>query len=435
MRIALVGQPTSPLPLPYEGADSVGIVTWNLARELAGRAEVTVFAQRRGAEPAAARAPEGFAVRRLPFPHRAWGLAEAVLAAVDAPLTASGTAFYGHRFAAAAGREAARQGAHIVHVMSLAHFVPVIRRHHPAARIVLHFHADMAYRLAEPRFAAWVRAADHVVGCSAFVAARIAAGLGQPDAPTTGVAPNGVDPSLFAPGERRPGAGPSGDVLYLGRLSPEKGVHVLIDAMPAILARRPDATLHLRGTGAVVPRAGRAPLVPPADEDAVARFYGDTAFDRLYRRTAARRAPYYATALAALSDPVRARIVHENPLPRMAVPGALRGAAVFAFPSLWEEAFGLPILEAMACGVPVVATRGGGVGEFVEDGTTGRLVPRNNPAALAAAVADLLTDRETAARIAEAALARVVPRFTWRRAADALFDQYTALLARPRPRS
>ena len=69
------------------------------------------------------------------------------------------------------------------------------------------------------------------------------------------------------------------------------------------------------------------------------------------------------------------------------------------------------LVEAMQCGLPVVATRSGGIPDVVRDGATGLLVPERDPAALARGVARLLDDPELAARLARAARADVASRF------------------------
>ncbi len=89
-------------------------------------------------------------------------------------------------------------------------------------------------------------------------------------------------------------------------------------------------------------------------------------------------------------------------------------AALAVVPSIYEG-FGLPAGEAMACGVPVIATTGGALPEVVGD--AGVLVPPGNPAALAAAIRDLLDNPERAAHLGAAGYRRVRRRFTWDRAA------------------
>ena len=94
------------------------------------------------------------------------------------------------------------------------------------------------------------------------------------------------------------------------------------------------------------------------------------------------------------------------------VPGLLAAADLFVSPS-WSESFPYAILEAMSVGMPIVATAVGGVGEAIEDRVTGRLVEARQPRELAEAIATLLGDRDEAARLASAARARVLERFTF----------------------
>ncbi len=83
---------------------------------------------------------------------------------------------------------------------------------------------------------------------------------------------------------------------------------------------------------------------------------------------------------------------------------------VFVLASRWE-AFPISVLEAMACGVPQVATDVGGTAEAVEEGVTGTLCPPDDPEALAAAVIGLLQAPERRAAMAEASRARHAERF------------------------
>lgn len=83
----------------------------------------------------------------------------------------------------------------------------------------------------------------------------------------------------------------------------------------------------------------------------------------------------------------------------------LRGCDLFVLPSR-AEPFGLAVLEAMACGKPVVASRVGGLQELVRDGTDGKLLEPDDPAGLADAMAGLLDDRDAAHRLGRTARAR-----------------------------
>jgi glycosyltransferase involved in cell wall biosynthesis len=69
-----------------------------------------------------------------------------------------------------------------------------------------------------------------------------------------------------------------------------------------------------------------------------------------------------------------------------------RRATVLVFPSVWQEPFGIPIVEAMACGLPVVSTCSGGIPEIVEHGQTGMLVARGDAEQLALAISQVIDD-------------------------------------------
>jgi glycosyltransferase involved in cell wall biosynthesis len=104
-------------------------------------------------------------------------------------------------------------------------------------------------------------------------------------------------------------------------------------------------------------------------------------------------------------------------------------AEVAVVPSLYEG-FSLPAVEAMACGVPLVCTTGGALPEVVgRGGDTALLVPPNDPGALAGAIVRALDDGELRGRLAAAARARVVERFSWRATAEATVEQYREVIA------
>ncbi|MBW3614272.1 MAG: glycosyltransferase family 4 protein [Actinobacteria bacterium] len=103
-------------------------------------------------------------------------------------------------------------------------------------------------------------------------------------------------------------------------------------------------------------------------------------------------------------------------------------AELAVVPSLYEG-FSLPAVEAMACGTPVLATTGGALPEVVgTGGDTGRLVPPNDPQALASAIIELLDDPAARERLAEGGRRRVLDRFTWRATAEATVEQYRKVI-------
>ncbi|MEX0745171.1 MAG: glycosyltransferase family 4 protein [Phycisphaeraceae bacterium] len=186
----------------------------------------------------------------------------------------------------------------------------------------------------------------------------------------------GVDLALFA---ARRHDGPGGRVLFVGRLAAVKGVAVLLEAMAEVVRQCPQAELTLVGDG-----ADRGELERLAGELGVAahvRFVGY-------------RSPSEVRALLEASD-------------------------LFVLPSFAE---GVPVvlMEAMAAGVPVVATRVAGVSELVEDGVAGRLVHPGDSEALTRAMAALLNDAALRQRMGDAGRAAVRQEFDVRREAHRL---------------
>jgi glycosyltransferase involved in cell wall biosynthesis len=110
------------------------------------------------------------------------------------------------------------------------------------------------------------------------------------------------------------------------------------------------------------------------------------------------------------------------------VPALLARADVLVHPARWEG-FGLALLEAMLAGRPVVATRVSSIPEIVVDGETGLLVPPDDPAALAEALARVLSDRDLAARLGAAGLERARAEFSAERMARRTLAVYEAALS------
>jgi len=125
------------------------------------------------------------------------------------------------------------------------------------------------------------------------------------------------------------------------------------------------------------------------------------------------------------------------------LPTLFRSAAVLALPSVertyygrevrTSELLGLVVLEAMASGTPVVASRVGGVAEIVQDGVTGYLVSPGDTAGLRDRLAQILDDPALARRLGSAAREAVLHRFTWARVAERCLQVYETLTVRPRP--
>jgi glycosyltransferase involved in cell wall biosynthesis len=109
------------------------------------------------------------------------------------------------------------------------------------------------------------------------------------------------------------------------------------------------------------------------------------------------------------------------------LPAHYAKADLLVLPSRMES-FGLVLVEAMACGLPVVATRVGGIPEVVEDGVTGLLVPPNDPEALAEGINSLLEDPDRMKAMGARGRERAKEHFTWDTVAKRLVSLYTEVL-------
>ncbi|MGA0568101.1 glycosyltransferase [Rathayibacter sp. KR2-224] len=212
------------------------------------------------------------------------------------------------------------------------------------------------------------------------------------------VIPCGVDPKAFsAKGPKAPKAARL-RILSVGRLVPRKGVDIVIDALARLVKNGVDAELVVLGS------SGGASEADPE----VARL-----------------------ADSAKASGVADRVRFMGQVDQTELPRWYRSADVVVC-TPWYEPFGIVPLEAMACGVPVVAAAVGGLRDTVVDEGTGLLVPPFDADATASAIERLLTDPETRTEYGRAGRERVRTRYTWERVAADTADLY-AHLAAPSP--
>jgi glycosyltransferase involved in cell wall biosynthesis len=202
------------------------------------------------------------------------------------------------------------------------------------------------------------------------------------------VVPNGVRdewPSGAPPRAPRKG----GVVLFLGNLMPQKGFLDVLDAIPVVLRTVPRARFVFAGS-------------PAWDADTAALV------DARLREPGVKDATAFAGVVGAAE---RHRL--------------LETADVLVFPPRWNEGQGLVALEAMSAGLPVVATASGGLVETVRDGKEATVVPKHDPAAIAAAVTRLLQDPVLRARMGAAGRERYEREYTldhWKSRMVEVFD-------------
>ena len=270
-----------------------------------------------------------------------------------------------------------------------------------------------------------LRRVDLVIGCSDHITEAIKARFPM-IASRCHTVYNGVDtarfcplPDVAAPAEKPPGEEPQ-RLLFVARLSPEKGVHVLIQAFKILAESRPALRLDLVGYAGLLPYLYLAPDLQDRAIASLEPFYGSRPFDMVRRQLVQKGRAYLAdlAAEAAGDD----RIVFHGGVLQAGTIDFYRRATVLVFPSVWHEPFGMPTIEASACGLPVVATRSGGIPEVVEDGRTGILAARGDARELALAIGRVLDDPTLARAMGEAGRQRVVEHFSWEAVARRLAE-------------
>ncbi|MFL6232587.1 MAG: glycosyltransferase [Thermoanaerobaculia bacterium] len=239
-----------------------------------------------------------------------------------------------------------------------------------------------------------------LTGCSPELVDRVRA-LGFP-AERSRVIPYGVDVAAFSPApERRalwrerlgvPDAAPL--LLGVGRMATKKGFQVLMEVLPALLGGHPELRVVLAGGGDLLDRFRAA-----------ARPWGD-------------------------------RVQLPGPVLRDTLPDLYRAADLFVLPAVHDgkgNVDGQPnvILEAMASGLPVVASGVSGVPLAVADGRTGRLVPERDPEALLGALRELLADPARMREMGERGRRKAEAELTWDAVAARYREGYDMVLESP----
>jgi len=248
--------------------------------------------------------------------------------------------------------------------------------HRAGARLVLHLHNS--HLMEWPNYIVHAIKADHTVFLTRFLQTEAQHRL--PNLGPSDVTYSGADTAIFYPphGSSRQYTGATPTVLFVGRLVPEKGVHVLAQAMEQLLRR-----------GVAL----QAVVLGGAD------FSGGSSGS----------ATPYMRELQRIAPP---NLSFHGYCAGTALGETFRQADIFCVPSVWQEALGLVVVEAMASGLPVVASRSGGIPELLAGGG-GVLVDRGSASQLADALEMLANNVALRHEVAREAYVSFQENFTW----------------------
>jgi glycosyltransferase involved in cell wall biosynthesis len=246
--------------------------------------------------------------------------------------------------------------------------------------------------------------ADRVIVSSAFASGEVERVLGVPGE-RIAVCPPGAPE--WSPRQAAP---KDGYVLFFGTLEPRKNIGGLLDAYERLLSGVPEG----RGVPKGTPHEGGRPF-RGAEADRIPELV-------LAGRATADAQPWLERIARA---PLKGVVRHVGYVESSKRQALYEGARLLVQPS-FEEGFGLPVLEAMSLGVPVVAARRGSLPEVIGD--AGPLVDPERPEEIAAAIAHIIADDQYAAACAAKGLARART-FDWARTAHNVFEVYRQALA------
>ena len=206
------------------------------------------------------------------------------------------------------------------------------------------------------------------------------------------VIPNGVFVDKFKPRKKsyaRKKTGMNGNpiILYIGRLVPKKGLDTLITAMKRIVGKYPNAKLYIAGKGKLLPFLKTMSSIFGIEKNV--EFLG---------------------------------FVEENILPYI-----YNSADIFVLPSITGEAFGIVLIEAMASGLPIVASNVGGIAEVLENGKYGLMVKPGNSKELAKAIISVIENNELWNEIAKKGRNITEEKYAWEKVTNDIIRIYKSV--------
>jgi glycosyltransferase involved in cell wall biosynthesis len=432
VKIAFVNQPIDAILPPYQS--SVGACTYGAARSLSRSCEVLVYGTRdRHKDFPEDFLENGVHFRFFPVPRSNQLAAKAKekyskLFPIGSPASTSEWLY------PAFGRQVAQdlrlQACDVIQVQHCSQYLPLIRALNPKARIILQLHAEWFSQCRLAILEKRLRHVDLVTTVSDYITEKTRRQFPMIAARCQTMY-NAINPAEFSR-ERTCDAPPRREkrILYTGAVSPHKGLHVLMDAFSMVVKEHPEVRLDVVGWQGSYPLAETFDLQERELIESVYRYYAYNWVSRL-RAKLSFAPPDAGTYLAHLKERLSAeagsKVAFLGFIPRPDLVDLYYNADVFAFAPIWDEGFGIPPMEAMAAGVPVVATRSGAIPEIVRDQQTGFLVGKNDPRALANSIIKLLQDDNLRQKMGRAARTWVHQNFIWDRVAEKMYRCYSNL--------
>ena len=251
----------------------------------------------------------------------------------------------------------------IVHVHNYSQFAKIIRKFNPDIKIILHMHCEWLSQLDKKMIAKRMSNIDLVLGCSHYITDKIKNRFKDFSAKCRTIE-NGVDTTNFQPGKTiEKNSVEEIKILFVGRVSPEKGLHILFEAFEKLYKENKNVRLDIVGPIKTVPYNLIVGLSEDSKISGLKEFYNNT--------------DYKSVLIGKLSDETEDSVIFHGQQDSKRLSSFYQAANIIVNPS-FSESFGMSLIEAMACGKPIIASRVGGMIEIVENSKGGTLFDAGN---------------------------------------------------------
>ena len=417
MKVAFVNQPLDMVFPPYQ--NSLGIWTFEVSKRLACFCEVVIYSRGPDHPDTITENSNTLCFRdiNINIDLKMVKLLEKISDILPGKSSIFGSFLYHFVYALKVALDLRKQRVDIVHIYNYSQFAPIIRFFNPGVKIVLNMRCEWLTQLNPEMIDKRLKKVDLVIGVSNYIIDKIKRKF--PDyAKICRTVYNGVDvQDLYESKTVHIGKGNTKkQILFVGRISPEKGIHVLLEAFRKVVKSYPDVELKLMGPKHQLSHDMLITLSDDENMDFLQSFYNQ--YGKSYSDYLQRLIKEYH-----LED----KVLFLDYIPFSEINNYYRQAYMVVNPS-FSESFGRSLIEAMACQVPVVASRIGGMKEVVVDKVTGIFFEPGNSKDLAEAILFLLENDEVRETMAKAATKSAAEVFSWEKVTEKLLDEYKSVL-------
>ncbi len=310
----------------------------------------------------------------------------------------------------------------IVHIHSLSQFVPIIKFFNPDIKIVLHMHCKWLSQLDYQTIYRRLNKVDLIIGCSEYITEKVR--LRFPCFATkcktiyNGVQIDSGASQINFNSENKSFKNAKRNLLFVGRVSPEKGVHVLLEALEKVVFYFPE--VHLNIVGSIT---GSLPQHILIDLDKNDEKIANLRSFYIPDKKTGKVLTYFEQLQKNLPPELAQHVSFHGSVAHAELEKYYREADIF-INSSFSEAFPIPIPEAMGRSLPVIGSRVGGIPEAILHEKTGLLVDSGDVSALAEAILYLLNNDNLRIEMGKSGYERAYELFSWEKVSQNLFNEY-----------